>query len=530
MTRAQTAVLAVAAAVAAAVAGCSGSSAGSGSSTGSGTSAASSGSAVQSGPPAAASKLTWRPCPNAAGGAPNARLLRCASLQVPLNYQDPGGRKITLALSEIPATAPAAQRQGVLLVNPGGPGAPGLSMAANTAAGLPASVAAQYDIVGFDTRGVGASVPALSCDPSFFSRPRPNYVPANAAAEQVLIGRAKAYAAGCERRFGWLLPYMTTEDLARDMDSIRAALGQQQISYYGVSYGTYLGQVYATMFPQRIRRMVLDSVVDPAGAWYADNIDQDYAFQGRLTAFFAWIAANDAAYHLGASEAAVKATFNATMARLAGHPIAGPAGPLIGPDELSDTLLVGGYSNSWWPYLAGALSAYVHGGSSGQLVNLYRQVGHQNENEFAVYTAVECSDAAWPRSWARWNADTRRVYRTAPFEAWGNAWFNAACAFWPVHGPATPLHIGARGLPPILMLQGSLDAATPYQGALVARRLLPSARMVVVTGGGNHGQSLAFPANGCVNGYLSRYLATGALPAKPGLVNATCPALPAPTA
>ena len=323
---------------------------------------------------------------------------------------------------------------------------------------------------------------------------------------------------------------MTSEDLARDMDSIRVALGQRQISYYGVSYGTYLGQVYATLYPHRIRRMVLDSVVDPAGAWYADNIGQDYAFQGRMTAFFAWIAAGDAVFHLGATEAAVNATWLATLARLASHPISGSSGPLMGPDELSDTFLIGGYSNSWWPYLAGALSSYVRGGSASTLVTLYRQVGQQNENEFAVYTAVECSDVNWPRSWARWNADTRRVNRTAPFYAWGNVWFNAACAFWPVHGPATPLHIDGTGLPPILMLQGSLDAATPYQGALVARRLLPSARMVVVAGGGNHGQSLASPPNACVDGYLDRYLATGALPAKAGLVSATCPALPAPRA
>ena len=276
--------------------------------------------------------------------------------------------------------------------------------------------------------------------------------------------------------------------------------------------------------------MVLDSVVNPAGAWYADNIDQDYAFQGRLTAFFAWIAANDSVFHLGATEAAVNATFSATMTRLARQPIAGPSGPLIGPDELSDTFLIGGYSNSWWPYLAQALAAYVQGGSSAQLVSLYRQVGQQNENEFAVYLAVECSDVAWPRNWSRWNADADRVYRAAPFYAWGNVWFNAACAFWPVHGPAAPVSIGASGLPPILMLQGTLDAATPYAGALVARRLLPSARMVVVTGGGNHGQSLADPPNTCVDGYLDRYLATGAVPTTPGLVSATCPAVPAPGA
>jgi hypothetical protein len=159
---------------------------------------------------------------------------------------------------------------------------------------------------------------------------------------------------------------------------------------------------------------------------------------------------------------------------------------------------------------------------------VYQQAGKQSENEFAVYNAVECADAPWPRNWARWDADTRKVYRTAPFEAWDNAWFNAACAFWPVRGAVRPLRIGAAGLPGILMLQGTLDAATPYAGAQNAHRLLPTARMVVVSGGGNHGQSLAFPPNVCVDGYLNRYLETGALPAKPGLVNATCPALPAP--
>jgi pimeloyl-ACP methyl ester carboxylesterase len=403
-------------------------------------------------------------------------------------------------------------------------------MAASTAAGLTPSVAADYDIVGFDTRGVGSSVPALSCDPSFFSRPRPNYVPASAAAEQVLVDRAKAYASDCERRFGWLLPYMTTEDMARDMDSIRAALGQQQISYYGVSYGTYLGQVYATLFPHRVRRMVLDSVVDPDGTWYADNVDQDYAFQARMTAFFSWIASNDATYHLGTTEAAVNSAFSAAMSRLASHPVSGPSGPLIGPDELSDTFLIGGYSSAWWPYLAGALSSYVSTGSGANLVTVYNEVGKQSENEFAVYLAVECSDVSWPRSWAYWNADTRKIYTRAPYEAWGNAWFNASCAFWPVKGPAKPLHINGAGLPPILMLQGSLDAATPYQGALVARRLLPSARLVVVEGSGNHGQSLAYPPNYCVNAYLDRYLADGSLPGKTGLVNATCPALAAPRA
>ncbi len=468
--------------------------------------------------------LRWHKCPQDGGGASTSSRLLCTSVHVPLNYRQPSGRKITLALSEVPATAPASQQQGVLLVNPGGPGASGLSFAAYVAASLSPSVAADYDVIGFDTRGVGASVPSLHCDPSFFSKPRPDYVPSSGAAEQTLMDRARSYAADCEKRYGWLLPYMTTQDMARDMDSIRVALGQQKINYYGVSYGTYLGQVYATLFPHRVRRMVLDSIVDPDGAWYEDNVLQDYAFQGRMNAFFSWIARYAATYRLGSTRAQVTATFEMAMTKLEHHPIAG----LIGPDELSDTFLIGGYDNAYWPYLAAALASYLHGGSSGELVALYREVGQQNENEFAVYNAVECSDVNWPRSWAFWNSDTRKIYATAPFEAWGNAWLNAACAFWPVKGPASPMRIDGAGLPPILLLQGTLDAATPYQGALVARRLLPSAKLVVVAGGGNHGQSLAYPPNNCVNGYLNRYLASGSLPSKPGLINASCPALPAP--
>jgi pimeloyl-ACP methyl ester carboxylesterase len=472
----------------------------------------------------ASSALKWHSC--TAQGAP----MQCASLQVPLDYSRPNGRKITLALSEVPATAPANKRQGVLLVNPGGPGGSGLSLAAFVAQGLDPSVASEYDIVGFDTRGVGSSVPSLSCDPSFFSRARPDYIPASSAQEQADENRAKTYAADCEKKFGWLLPYMTTENIARDMDSIRAALGQQQISYFAYSYGTYIGQVYATLFPHRVRRMVLDSTVDPQGVWWTDNIQQDYAFEGRIQAFFAWMAKYDSVYHLGTTAAQVSNSWYTARGDLEASPVPGPSGqPLIGPDEFDDTFLIGGYDNSYWPGLAAALSAYLHGHSTGQLVSQYDEEGTQNENEFAVYNAVECSDVNWPRSWATWDMATRQVYASAPFEAWDNAWFNAACAFWPVKGPSKPLQIKGAGLPGILMLQGTLDAATPYAGAQAAHRLLPSARMVVVEGGGNHGQSLSDPPNECVNGYLNRYLATGALPQHPGLVNATCPAVPDPT-
>jgi pimeloyl-ACP methyl ester carboxylesterase len=456
----------------------------------------------------------------AAAGVPD-----CTMLSVPLNYADPGGRHISLALDMVPATAPKSQQQGIMLVNPGGPGGSGLGLAEQVAQGLSPSVAADYDIVGFDPRGVGSSVPALSCDPSFFSGVRPNYIPANSAAEQVLINRAKLYADDCEQRYGWLLPYMTTKDNARDMDSIRAAFGVPKMTYYGFSYGTYIGQVYATLFPSRIRRMVLDSTVDPTAVWYNFNVAQDYAFQGRLEAFFAWVAKYNSTYGLGSTTAQVQAAFYRAREGLQAHPASG----LMGADEFDDTFLEGGYNDGLWPGLAQALSADVNSGSASDLLDQYQDFGTQNENEDAVYNAVECSDVSWPHSWAYWTSDTQMVYKTAPFQAWDNAWFNAPCAFWPVKGPAEPLQINGAGLPGILMLQGTLDAATPYAGAQNAHKLLPSARMVVVEGGGNHGQSLEDPPNSCVQGYLNAYLATGALPRAPGLVNATCPAVPDPT-
>jgi pimeloyl-ACP methyl ester carboxylesterase len=450
--------------------------------------------------------------------------MKCATLKVPLDYANPSGRTISIALSMVPATAPENQQQGVMLVNPGGPGGPGRSLALVIAQGIDPKIAAQYDIVGFDPRGVGGSNPALSCDPNFFAGVRPDYIPTSAAEEQQMISRARSYAAGCQQRFGWLLPYMRTVDAARDLDSIRAAFGVSKITYYAFSYGTYLGQVYATLFPSHVRRMVLDSTVDPTGVWYADNIAQDYAFQGRMNAFFAWTAKNDATYHLGATADAVRQAWYQARGMLAASPIDVSGRPQIGPDEFDDTFLQGGYGNWLWPNLAQALSAYLHTGDTSSLVTAYEANGVQVENGFAVYNAVQCSDVNWPRNWSKWQSDTEKVYKSAPFEAWDNAWFNAACAFWPVTGADAPMQIKGDGLPGILMLQGTLDAATPYAGAQNAQKRLPSARMVVVQDGGNHGQSLASPPNDCVQRYLNDYLGSGALPSAPGPVDAVCPA------
>ncbi|GGW72484.1 peptidase [Streptomyces lucensis JCM 4490] len=466
---------------------------------------------------AAAAAIGWKKC-----GTSDYPALQCASLRVPLDHARPSGRQITLALSRIPHTARTFQ--GPLLVNPGGPGGSGLTLAGFVASALPSGVAAQYDVIGFDPRGVGRSTPALDCAPGHFGPVRPDTVPATPALERANLERARSFAAACGRKYAGLLPYIGTVSAARDMDLVRRALGARRISYFGYSYGTYLGAVYAKLYPGRVRRLVLDSVVDPAGTWYRDNVDQDYAFDDRHRALMAWIAKHDAAYGLGGDPARVEARWYAMRAALARR----PAGGRIGASELEDTFVPGGYYDGYWPYLAEAFAAYVHHGETGPLLTAYDHlaaVDGEGDNGYSVYTSVQCRDASWPRDWNRWRADTWRVFGKAPFMAWSNAWYNAPCAFWPVR-PLKPVDIANDDLPPALILQATDDAATPYPGGVRVHRLLARSSLVVEEGGGNHGITLN--GNACLDGHLAAYLADGRLPHGSGTADATCPRSPEP--
>lgn len=447
--------------------------------------------------------LTWAPCTDAGLAG-----LECSSLRVPLDHRDPHGRQITIALSRAPHTATTGF-QGSLLVNPGGPGGTGRDFALRVANHLPASLRADYDVVGFDPRGVGGSDPALSCEPNYFAPVRPDYLPASRAIEATWLKRSAGYAAACGKKYGSLLSHMKTTDAAEDMDDIRAALGEKQINYYGASYGTYLGSVYATMFPAHVRRMVLDSNVRPSGVWYDDNLDQDKAFERNIDALFAWIAKYDAVYHLGTTERAVQDFYYATRAALVTSPAAG----IVGGDELDDTFLVAGYIDlgPYWPYLANALAAYKTG-ATGPLVDAFTTLGATtDDNGYAVYNAVQCSDVRWPRSWATWQADNARLYRQGyRFETWANAWYNAPCVFWPAR-PGRPVDVGhTRGLPPVLLFQATNDAATPYDGGVEMNRRLAGSRLVIEDGGRTHG--VVQRGNACIDDKFNAFLATGTLP------------------
>ncbi|WP_225826126.1 alpha/beta hydrolase [Streptomyces naphthomycinicus] len=466
---------------------------------------------------APAAQLSWKKC-----GTSDYPRLQCTSVQVPLDHARPSGRQITLALSRVPHTA--AVSQGPLLVNPGGPGGSGLALAGFVASALPKSVAGRYDVIGFDPRGVGRSRPALNCAPGHFEPERPDSVPATAALERTNIDRAKAFAAACGRKHADLLPHLDTLSAARDVDAVRRALGAPKISYFGYSYGTYLGAVYAKLYPTHVHRLVLDSIVDPTGVWYADNLGQEYAFDDRHRALMAWIARHDDAYRLGRDPARIADRWYAMRAALAKK----PAGGRVGAAELEDTFVAGGYYNGYWPYLAEAFAAYAHLKTTGPLLEAYENFGavdSAGDNGYSVYTAVQCRDASWPREWKRWRADAWRVHAKAPLMAWNNTWYNAPCAFWPT-APLRRADIANTELPSALLFQATDDAATPFAGGIRVHGLLTRSSLVVERGGGNHGITLS--DNKCLDGYLAAYLTDGRMPHGDGPQDAVCAKTPDP--
>jgi pimeloyl-ACP methyl ester carboxylesterase len=477
--------------------------------------------AAAAGPTATAEPgISWGTCTDPVLTKANAQ---CAMLTVPLDYANPSGPTIQLAVSRVRHTSPDAQYQGVMLVNPGGPGGSGLELS-TLGQSVPSGAGKDYDWIGFDPRGVGSSKPALSCEPNYLGPDRPNYLSLTPALQQTWLARSQQYAQACGKNNLALLHHLTTIDSARDMDSIRAALGVDQINYYGFSYGTYLGQVYGTLFPQRVRRMVLDSNVDPRNVWYRANLTQDPAFNRNINIWFGWVAKYDSVYHLGTTEAAVRALYYRDLNRLAAH----PAGGQIGPDEWTDIFMGAAYFRGVWTDIASAWSAWVHKGDANGLISLYQQSdGPGNDNTYAVYLAVECTDTQWPTSWMRWQLDNWRIYAGAPFATWANAWFNAPCLYWPATA-STPVTINGRGVDSALLIDETLDAATPYQGSLQVRRLFPNSSLIAEPGGTTHADSLSGDA--CVDNQVAAYLLDGTRPVrKPGdTADTTCAPLPDP--
>ena len=447
--------------------------------------------------------LPWGACPTTMYPDLKNTTVQCAPLKVPLNYADPTGPKITLELSLLKHTSSASDYQGVMLSNPGGPGGAGLDLGYYLQPAVPHNVGFQYDWVSFDPRGVGASKPALHCENNYFNPPRKDYTPTTAKILKYWEHRSKKYAAACERKQPALLNNITTEDSARDMDAIRAALGVSQISYYGFSYGTYLGQVYSTMFPTHLKYMVLDSNIDPRHVWYKANLAQDVAFNRNLHIYLRWVAKYHSVYHLGKTQKAVSKRYYATLHALAKHPRG-----KVGPSEWTDAFSGAAYYRFGWEDLAHAWDRFTKGHYGPMLEQYDSAEGPGNDNEFAVYNAVECSDLKYP-GLHRVLKDSKRYAKKYPFLTWDNTWFNGPCEYWKSKTHHV-VKINGKKTTSALLIDETLDAATPYEGSLEVRKLYPHSSLIGEPGGATHADSLFGDA--CVDNKIAAYLKSGTLP------------------
>ncbi|MDT8912327.1 alpha/beta hydrolase [Amycolatopsis sp. PS_44_ISF1] len=455
--------------------------------------------------PGPADSLKWGACPSGADPA-----LRCSTLAVPLDYRHPEGRKIDLAVSRL-ASADQGKRRGVLLVDPGGPGLPG-SLATPTM-GLPQPVRDRYDVIGFDPRGIGRSAPltcgltpaqsAVAATPPY---PRDAADVARTAETAAVIARQCTSSDTAD-----VLPFVTTANTARDLDSIRAALGEEKMSYYGESYGTYLGAVYTTLFPEHSDRFVLDSSLPPEGYDLDALRSQALGFQTRFPDFALFAAGEATRYGLGSTPAAVTAKYYELAGRLDHAPAQGfdgtsfrnlTSGLLRRDDEFPQLASIWQALDSGQPLPAAAAPDGSDGsdGAGG--------AGFSDRGSFAVgYLSVVCNDSSWPTSVGTYQHDVEVDRLRYPM--YGPITANIRpCAFWPA--PAEPkVSLGGPGPADVLIVQNLRDPATPLPGALRTRSALGErARMVTIDQGGH----VAYGAgNRCGNTTVTDYLVTGRL-------------------
>ncbi|MEV5318437.1 alpha/beta fold hydrolase [Streptomyces sp. NPDC052687] len=468
-------------------------------------------------------KLSWEDCPapsQAQGGGnspsplPNGGEWQCATMKAPRDWDDPQGDTIELALIRAEATG-TGRRIGSLIFNFGGPGGSGV-------AALPAfgndyeKLRTRYDLVSFDPRGVGRSAP-VRCfsDQRLDAYFQQDATPDDAAERTELLEDVEDFNAACEKNSATMLPHVLTADAARDMDLMRQVLGDDKLHYFGISYGTELGGVYAHLFPRNVGRAVFDAVVDPTQTPEQGSLGQAKGFQRALGNFAENCVSKTEECPIGDSAQDVEDRIARLLTDLDSKPIPG-----VFPRELTQTAATGGiaqalYSQEFWDYLTEGLDQAYDG--NGQILMLLsdtlngRRTNGEYSNLVAANTAITCADDK-PRY------DVAHVERRLPaFRAasplFGEylAWGMLGCTDWPVPGAADHPDVSAPGAAPILVIGNTGDPATPYEGARRMVRALGEEVGVELTYKGQ-GHGAYDSKNRCVQDAVHGYLLDGRLP------------------
>ncbi len=428
--------------------------------------------------------------------------VECAQLTVPLDHRRPDGETIGIDVARRRATG---DRLGIVIVNPGGPGASGVRLLRGADA-VPERVADRFDQVSFDPRGVHGTNP-LDCHDELLAFYAIDHLPDDPAEAATLDDAAREVAAACEASGGELLAHISTVDVARDMDLLRQALDEPEISYIGFSYGTLLGQRYAALFPDRVRAMVLDGVVDPSDGLTGLLAAQAEALEGLLDRVFASCAGFDPC----AVDDPEQALLDLLDASDRGEGPASDDGPL-GPAELVDAVVYASYD----PATHGSLVEAVADGQAGDgrllgvLSDLYRDF-----EGWDVYTAVSCVDSIVPRGTSAFGHFADRLEAESPVVGAAIANELLPCAHWPVGPVSAAEPVSAPGTPPILVVGNTGDVATPYASAVAVAETLSDAVLVTYDGEGH----TSLGRSECIDEVIAEYLIDLVVP-DPG---ARCP-------
>ncbi|AEW95213.1 MULTISPECIES: alpha/beta hydrolase [Streptomycetaceae] len=449
-------------------------------------------------------KLSWQGC--------QPQGFECATMRVPLDYGHPSAGDIRLAVSRKKATGPG-ERLGSLLVNPGGPGGSAIDYLADAAVRYPAPVRAQYDMVAVDPRGVARSAP-VTCltDAEMDAYTQTDITPDSPTEEDAVVTADQRFSAGCRRRSAKLLPHVSTVESARDMDVLRALLGDAKLTYVGKSYGTFLGATYAGLFPSRVGRMVLDGAMDPTLTALETGRQQAAGFETAFQAF-----AKDCVAHsdcpMGTTTEAAGAYIDHFLKNLDAHPL--PAGnrrlvEALGTTGLTEAM----YSKEMWPLLRAALTAANSGDGTPLLAlsDQYYERGPNGTYANLMYanTAVNCLDLpAATNGPAAVEAALPSFRKASPHFGTGFAWMSLSCASWPVKPTGRPERIEAKGAAPIVVVGTTRDPATPYPWARSLAAQLSSGHLITYDGDGH---TAYVTGSDCVDTAVNVYLLTGRPP------------------
>jgi pimeloyl-ACP methyl ester carboxylesterase len=468
-----------------------------------------------------APRVMWRAC----GGG-----FECARFKVPLDYDRPHGRKVELALIRLPAENPA-RRIGSLFTNPGGPGTSGIGHVRSSARlAYPAKVRARFDIVGFDPRGVGASTPARCFGSSeeqqeFFSNSP--IIPVTGRQFRSAAADASELARRCQDLVGWLLPHLSTANVSRDLNVLMTAVGDEDLTYAGYSYGTYLGATFANLFPHHVRALILDGVVDapaytkgrqPSTSFVRQN--SHLGSSATLKEFFRLceLAGSRCAFGIHGQPSR---KFTTLTRRLLRQPLTLPGGSTFGYSELVVSTIQSLFEPDLWEELAQLLQQ-LHDATrpreaAAKLSELASQGPANYDNSIEALMASVCVETQNPRVPSVYRRLANQADREARYVGAYWTYISLPCSRWPARdrdrfeGPWS-----VRTSSPPLLLNPRFDPASPHRNAVTMNRLLPGSRLLTINGWGH--TALA-TRSACKDDSVERYLIDGTLPRR----GAVCP-------